>query len=65
MIECLDHFRKIVRVLVHVIPVGGLIGPAVPAPVNCDAAKAALSQKEHLTVPGIGIERPTVRERYG
>src|SRR5215472_5959014 len=34
------------------------------APVNCDTAIPALYKKQHLTIPGVGVQRPTVRERY-
>src|SRR5262245_42219752 len=30
--------------------------------VECDAAVALLYEEQHLTIPCIGIERPTVRE---
>src|SRR5262245_40706608 len=30
--------------------------------VECDAAVALLFKEQHLTIPCIGIERPTVRE---
>src|SRR5215469_1283549 len=34
------------------------------APINRDAAKPALHKKQHLTIPGVGVKGPTVRECY-
>jgi hypothetical protein len=39
-----------------------LAGPAVSAPVVRDHAEAVLGQEMQLAIPGIGVERPTVRE---
>ena len=63
-IQGLDHRREVIRVSVHVISGGRLTGSTMPAPVNSNTAIAALGEKEHLTVPSIGVQRPTVRERH-
>src|SRR5262250_2715502 len=34
------------------------------APVNCNTAKPALHKKQHLPIPGVGVQGPTMRERY-
>src|SRR5262249_40270302 len=40
----------------------GLAGAAVAAAVVRDHAEAALREEEQLAVPGVGVERPAVRE---
>jgi hypothetical protein len=37
----------------------------VAAPVHCNAAITILREKQLLAVPSVGVQRPTVRERYG
>ena len=37
---------------------------AVAAAVVRDDAVPVLGQEQHLAVPGVGVERPAVRERY-
>src|SRR5262249_33841629 len=64
-IQRLDYRREVICVSVHVISCGRLTGSPMPAPVNGDTAIPVLGEKQHLTVPGIGVQRPTMRERYG
>ncbi len=57
-----DDGGKIVRVAIHVVARGGLTGSTVTPPVVGDDAKALLHEKQHLRIPRIGVERPSVRE---
>ena len=62
-IERFDHGSKIVGVAVHVV-VGQKPGSNGRDPVGrARRAVAVLREEQHLTVPGIGTERPAVRER--
>src|SRR5262249_15152851 len=61
-IERFDHGRKIVSVAIHIVARRCLVRPAVTSPVMCHDAEALLSEKMHLTVPRVRIQRPTVGE---
>jgi hypothetical protein len=63
-IERLNHSCKIVGIAVHVIPRRGLARSAMATTVVRDHAEAILREEKHLTVPSVGAQRPTVRERY-
>src|SRR5471030_321016 len=54
--------RQIVGVMIHIMTIAGLAGPAVTAPVMGDHAKAFAQEKKHLRVPIVGRERPAVTE---
>jgi len=64
-IEVRSQRRKVVGVVVHVVAVAGLGGSAVAAPVVGDDAVAVLEEEQHLDVPVIGRQRPTVAEHDG
>ena len=51
-----------VGVVVHVVAVGHLRRPAVPAPVVRDHAVAAPEEEHHLGIPVVGRERPAEAE---
>ncbi len=53
---------EVVSVVIHVMTVAGLAGPAVTAPVMGDYAVAAIEEKHHLRVPVVRGERPAVRK---
>jgi hypothetical protein len=63
-IERLNHGCKIVGIAVHVIPRRGLARPAMATTIVRNHAEPVLRKEKHLTVPGVGAQRPTVRERY-
>jgi hypothetical protein len=48
--------------VVHVVAVGHLRRPVVPAPVVRDHAVAAPEEEHHLGIPVVGRERPAVAE---
>src|SRR6202023_1040885 len=56
---------EIVGVGVHVITIPRLGGTAVPSPVMRDDSIALLAEEQHLSVPVVGGERPTVTEHDG
>src|SRR3712207_4957704 len=61
-IKRLDQFGKVVSIGVEVVAVPGLTGSAMAATVMADDAVAIVGEKEHLVLPRIGGERPSMAE---
>jgi len=61
-IEVGDDCRDIGGIVVHVVAVADLCRPAVTAPVMSDHAIAPFDEVEHLRVPIVGTQGPTVME---
>jgi hypothetical protein len=59
-IKRLDQSRKIVSVAVHVVSSSGLARPAVATAIMGDHPEAVLSQKQHLAIPRVSVQRPSV-----
>ena len=59
-IERLNDRCQIIGVPIHVVPGRGLAGPAMAPTVVGDNAKSILRQEQHLSVPCIGTQRPSV-----
>ena len=57
--------RKVVGIMIHVMAVARLGGPAVASSVMGDDAIAVFEEEQHLRVPVIGRERPAMTENYG
>src|SRR6267154_1813169 len=57
--------RKIVSVVIHVVTVARLRGPAVPAAVMGYDAIAVTQEEQHLCVPVICRQRPPMAEHDG
>jgi hypothetical protein len=57
--------REVVGIVIHVMAVAGLGGPAVASSVMGDNAIAMVEEKKHLRVPVIGRQRPAVAEDDG
>src|SRR5437868_9009726 len=55
---------EVVRIVIHVMAVAGLAGPAVAPAVMGDDAIAVILKEQHLRVPVIGRERPAMREHH-
>src|ERR1700747_3851914 len=56
------QLRKTIAVIIHVIPFPGLFGAPGSPPVMRDDAIATLPKEQHLPVPVVRGQRPTVRE---
>jgi hypothetical protein len=56
------YSRKVVRVVIHVMAVTRLGGSTVAAAVMSDDAIAVIKEEQHLRVPVIGRQRPTMTE---
>jgi hypothetical protein len=61
-VEMCSQRRQVVGVVIHVMAVTGLTGPAVAAPIMGYDAIAVLEEEQHLRVPVIGAQWPAVRE---
>src|SRR5262245_17573173 len=61
-VETLGHGRKVVRVMIHIMPVANLGRPTVPAPVMRYDAITLAQEEQHLRVPVIGRKRPAMTE---
>src|SRR5262249_5782300 len=59
-----DHGCQIVGIPVHVISRPSLAGSTMSTTVVRHNSEAVLCEKEHLTVPHVGVQRPSVREGY-
>src|SRR5207244_5983549 len=57
--------REVVGIVVHVVAVAGLGGSPVATPVMGEHAIAVLEEEQHLCIPVIGRQRPTVAEHNG
>src|SRR5271166_2513332 len=64
-VEFFGEGGEIVGVGVHLVAVPGLSRPAVAAPVVRDDSIATLAEEQHLSVPVVRAERPSVTEHYG
>src|SRR5215469_1853880 len=64
-IQMRGHSRKIVCIVIHIMAVGFLAGTAVAAAIVCHHAIAVTEKEQHLVVPVVGRERPTVAENDG
>ena len=53
---------QVVGIMVHVVAIAGLRRAAVSTPVVRDHPVAVLQEEQHLGVPVIGRERPTMAE---
>jgi hypothetical protein len=57
--------RKVVGIVIHVMASTGLGGAAVAPSVMSDDAIAVFEEEQHLRIPVIGRERPTMTEDDG
>src|SRR6266581_7024063 len=64
-VESFCESREIIGVGVHLVAIPRLGGTAVTSPVMSNNPIALLAEKQHLSVPVIGGERPSVTEHYG
>src|SRR5947208_2233903 len=64
-IKMRSQSRKVIGIVIHVMAVARLGGPAVASSVMGDDAIAVFEEKEHLDVPVIGRQRPTMAEDDG
>src|SRR6266480_2842566 len=64
-IKMCGQSRKVVGIVIYVMAVARLGGPAVASSVMGDDAIAVFEEEQHLRVPVIGRERPAMAENYG
>jgi hypothetical protein len=56
---------EVIGVMIHIVAVGNLGGAAMASPIVGDHAIAVIQKKQHLIVPIIGGQRPSVAEDDG
>ena len=64
-IEMRRHRRKVIGIVIHVVAVADLGGAAVAAAVMGDDAIAVVEEEQHLRIPVVGRQRPTMAEDDG
>src|SRR5436190_10075115 len=64
-IKMRSQSRKVVGIVIHVMAVARLGGPAVASSVVGDDAITVFEEEQHLRVPVIGRQRPTMAEDDG
>ena len=64
-IEMPSQLGQVVGVVIHVVAVAALRGPAMSAPVVGYDAITLVEEEHHLRVPIVGGQRPTVAEYHG
>src|SRR5208282_527788 len=64
-IEMRRHRGEVVGIVIHVVAVADLAGPAVSAAVMSNDAIAVIEEEQHLGVPIVGRQRPTMAEDDG
>src|SRR5713101_349494 len=61
-VELFDELGKVIGILVHVVAVPRLIRLAVAAAVVSDDTVSVLAKEQHLRLPGVAGERPSMRK---
>jgi hypothetical protein len=61
-IQMVDKLSEIVGVLIHVVALPTLARTSMATPVMGNHVISSLHQKQRLRVPGIGAQRPSMRE---
>jgi hypothetical protein len=64
-IEFFDERGQVIRVRVHLVAIPRLAGAAVASAVVGNGAIAFLGEKQHLRVPRVRIQWPSMREHHG
>jgi hypothetical protein len=61
-IEILEHGRRVVGIVVHVVAVAALGGSAATATIVSDDPEAMIEEEHHLSVPIVGAQGTAVVE---
>jgi hypothetical protein len=61
-VEMLNHCGGVSGVVIHVVTIANLRGSTMAAPIMGDHPIALVHEVEHLRVPVIGTQRPTMME---
>ena len=61
-VEMLGDGRRIGRIMVHVVTITDLSRAAVPPTIMRDDAEPLSKEEEHLRIPIVRAQRPTVME---
>jgi hypothetical protein len=63
-VEIRGESRQVVGIMVHIVTVGGLSGSAVATAIMGDHTIAVIEEEQHLVIPVVRAERPTMAENY-
>src|ERR1700758_1352455 len=63
-VEMCRQSCKIVRIMIHVMPIGHLGRPSMASSIMGNDAVAVVEEEHHLRVPIIARERPAMAEHY-
>src|SRR6266567_1977454 len=63
-VQMFQKFGQVVCILIHVVAVPGLTRAPVSPTIMGDYSIPALPEIQHLRIPGVCAERPSVRKRY-
>src|SRR3546814_8074394 len=61
--ERVDHRRKVVGIMIHVIALPGLARSPMPAAIVRDDPKAFVCEEERRSFPAVRAKRPTMADR--
>ena len=56
--------REVIGIVIHIMAVGGLARAPVTPPIMRDHSIAVLQEEQHLCIPIVGRERPTMGEHH-
>jgi hypothetical protein len=56
--------RQVVGIMIHIVAVGGLSRAAVATAIMSDHPIAVTKEEQHLVIPIVGAEWPTMAENY-
>ena len=60
LVEMLDDGGQVIGVVVHVVALAGLGGPAVAAPIGCDDPVPLVQRRGYPGCPEIGSRTPAI-----
>src|SRR3984957_11877891 len=63
-VEMRRESGQVIGIMVHIVAVGGLSRAAVPTAVMGDHPIAVMQEEQHLVIPVVRAERPTMAENY-
>src|ERR1700692_4858581 len=63
-VEMRRKSRQVIGIMVHIVAVGGLSRTAMPAAIMGYNPIAMMQEEQHLVIPVVRAERPTMAENY-
>src|SRR5580704_12435251 len=63
-VEMCRESRKVIGIMIHIVAVGSLSRAAVTTAIMGDNPIAMVQKEQHLVIPVVRAERPTMTEDY-